>query len=154
MNEKTHIIEQELLGYALQSNQPAIEMCNSFFQVSQTWDDLADKDQDVTAQQVNKMVVTVLEICNMSPFYRQYSYYLFPVIMDGIIDWMNANDLEHSQSADDKIIAYTLRDSFNSLVTHCAYLIGGFDWMNEVRMQVLQVAYDEPLQDYLEGLQQ
>jgi len=145
------ISEQTFTYTACKGYKPAIDLCNLFFHVCQVWDDLVDKDKDVTEEQVNNAFIIALIEIPSNPFYQQYFHYLKGVMFAGIIDWMDANDLEKGDEHQ-KMVAYTLRDNFNNLLIHCAYLLGGKAWMHHIRKQLRLNVYDEPIREYLESL--
>ena len=145
--------EQERTAHALKNNVYAIDFCNAYFRACQVWDDLIDRDKDISDKDINNAFISMLVEMPNNPFFQANRTYLAPIMMNGIIDWMDANDMEDSGDKHQQMVAYTLRDSFNNLLLHCAYLIGGKDWLDEIRYQFRLAIYDEPLEDYLESLQ-
>ena len=145
------VTEQERTAYALKDNPYAIEFCNHFFYVCQLWDDLIDKDKEIDQKTISDCFILMLIEMPANPFFKQHSDYLSAAMMAGIIDWLDANDLEKGNDQQ-KMIAYTLRDSFNTVLLQCAYLIGGKDWVNEIRKEFRLEIFGEPIEKYLESL--
>ena len=145
------ISEQEFTYKACKGYQPAIDLCNQYFHVCQVWDDLIDKDRPLSDTEINNTFISALFEIPSNHFYRANFDYLKGVMFSGVIDWMDANDLEKGTDHQ-KMVAYTLRDNFNNLLIHCAYLIGGKAWMHEIRKQLRLDVYDESLDAYMESL--
>lgn len=146
-----NISEQEFTFKACRGYKPAVDLCNQYFHVCQLWDDLIDKDAIRNDTDINNAFISALFEIPSNVFYQSNFNYLKGVMLSGVIDWLDANDLEKGTDHE-KMIAYTLRDNFNNLVIHCAYLIGGKAWMHEIRKQLRLNVYDEPLEKYMESL--
>ncbi len=142
--------ERELLTYVLKADQPAIAMIEGLAAVSQVWDDLIDKDP-VSDEQIHAAFGYLLVDLPQNPFYRRHQDYLLPLFQHFILDWQDATELEKG-SDHDQSVAYVLRDSFSSLVGHCALLVGGLDWYRHVALTIRRHIFDEPLNAYKEGL--
>ena len=141
------IREHEFLQYALRGNVPAIEFCQLIGRISQTWDDLVDGDKPVDAQAINRMMFAALIELPENTFYQQHAFTLVPIIRSHIADWMAANALEY-QGIEAQRIAFVIRDNVGAIVTQCAYLIGGYEWMCEVNVAVRRHVHDEPFDEY------
>jgi len=144
--------ERDFLRMALQNNMAAVAFCECLFRVSQTWDDLIDQDKEVSKNQINSMMWEALVVLPSNPFYQRWQHELQPLLKAFILDWIDATTLE---STDDhgKNIAFVLRDSVGAVVSHCAYLIGGYDWMVKVSPDVRRHIFEEKLEDYKQKLE-
>lgn len=142
--------QKELLERVLLGDRAAISFCETLFSISQTWDDVVDRDKGLTDFEVNGMMWEALITLPNNPFYQQYFDILNPIMQAAIIDWMDSNKLIQSDEHEQKVAAYVLRDSLTNIVIHCARLVGGFDWMAEVSMDIREALYDEPLTKFLE----
>ena len=139
--------QKELLNRVLLGDQPAIAFCETLFSISQTWDDIIEQDL-YRDYDVNRMMWEALIALPNNPFYQQYFDILNPLMQAAIIDWMDSDELCKG-TKEEKVAAYVLRDSLTNIIIHCARLVGGFDWMREVSMEVRGALYDEPFDDYL-----
>ena len=143
MHNQTELLNRVLLG-----NQPAIAFCETVFSISQTWDDIVDRDNNFTDHDVNRMMWEAMITLPNNPFYQQYFDILNPILQASIVDWMDSNELCKG-TTEEKVAAYILRDSVTNIVIHCARLVGGFDWMAEISTEVRAALYDEPIEIYL-----
>ena len=137
--------QREFLLRALQGNIPAVAFCETLFSISQAWDDIVDQDKEYD---VNKMMWEALVTLPNNPFYREHFDILNPFVQIAIVDWLDSNELCKG-NVEQKAAAYVLRDTLTTIVIHCARLIGGYDWMMEISMEVRRELYNEPLNEYL-----
>lgn len=136
------------LAWALNNNAEAVSLCEQLVYVSHLWDDLIDGDVAVDAERVNRAMWTAIVDVPANPFYQRHYGQLAPVIRQSIIDWMDATTLER-QDQHGQTIAFVLRDGIQSVITTCAYLVGGYDWMREVTAEIRRQGQFEPLSVYL-----
>ena len=143
--------QTELLNKVLRGDPFAISFCSIIWGVSQVWDDLVDKDRELTANDINKTMWDLLVTLPNNPFYRDNFDILNPLVQSAIVDWLDSNDLVNGNT-ESKVVAYVLRDSISTIIIHCARIIGGFDWMREISIEVREALYDEPIENYLGDL--
>lgn len=143
--------EEEFLFWALRGHRQAVAFCQGIFRISQVWDDLIDRDRAVSDAQVNEAFWTALVSIPQNPFYAAHMIHLTPLLSQYIVDWMDATRLE-GEGEHEESIAFVLRDSVGSIIIQCAYLVGGFEWMNQVSQAVREHIFEETLEQYREGL--
>lgn len=141
--------EDAFLNRILRGDALAIAFCKELFKVSQVWDDLYDGDKAVDNETLNKAFWSMLISIPANPFYQKNFDILNPLMQSAIVDWMDSNELV-SGDAQSKCAAYVLRDTISTLLIHCARLVGGWDWMREISMEVREALYDEPLINFME----
>ena len=144
--------EGEFLNYVLMGHAQAIEFCNAVFKISQTWDDLVDRDEPVSDEAIDAAFWMALITIPSNPFYQRHMLDLTPLLRQYIMDWQDANVLERG-TEDERNIAFVLRDAVGSMVIQCAYLIGGYDWKQKISVKVRQHVFDETLDKYKHGLE-
>lgn len=143
--------EQALLTWALKGHVSAIDYCHVIGQLSQLLDDLVDGDKPVTKEQVTHAFFVMLCELPANHFFVKNNQSLMAILSGAFNAWLDSNVLEKG-SEHDKNIAFVLRDSLTELVSHCAYLIGGYQWQREVSPVVRRYFYDESLTDYKAAL--
>lgn len=141
--------EYGFLNEALLGDQYAIEFCRSLFRISQVWDDLIDGDEAVDAESINAAFWEALVTIPLNPFYRNNFTTLQPLVQAAIIDWLAANDLERG-SQQEQVVAFVLRDTLTSIITHCALIVGGYQHMRDVNPVVRRKLHDESIAEYLQ----
>lgn len=144
--------EREFLHYVLKDNAPAILFCESLFRVSQTLDDLIDRDKPVTNDAIYQAFWEALIDIPTNSFYRAYELTLRPLMAAALQDWKDSVTLERDDSHHNKTIAFVLRDQLTSLVVQCACLVGGFVWMQQVSKDIRLQFHSETLGEYINEL--
>ena len=144
--------EAAFLRSVLHDNESAATFCEALFRISQTLDDLIDKDTGVSDAAVIQAFWEALIELPANPFYRQHEPYLRPLMASVLQDWRDSACLERSDSHHHRTLAFVLRDQLAALVTQCAYLVGGYAWMNKVSLPIRQHIHEDTLDDYLSTL--
>jgi hypothetical protein len=147
-----NMTEQERTHYALKGDYEAIEYCNMYFRVCQTWDDLIDKDVPITETQIHHAFITAMIELPSNKFFQRHCASLVPIMYNGIMDWQASVAMERTNDVRQKLVAYTLRDTFNNLILHCAYILGGKEWVDHINYAYRVNIYGEPVEHYLEEL--
>ncbi len=148
----------EFIKKAVLGDLAAEDFCRRVFNVSQVLDDLIDKDKPVTDDDIfNSFWECLIEIPK-NPFYLKHAPTLVPMMQVFMVDYYDSVVLERAEKVNKqkndhgKNIAFTLRDSIGSIITHCAYLVGGYQHMIEMSAEVRLVIFDESLENYKESL--
>lgn len=149
-DKKNIEILQANLRVFFKGEEFAVQLCLDLFTIAQIWDDLIDKDKDVSDQDINRAFRIALVVIPSNPFYREYGAHLRPLILNAILRWQDANVLEHGSLADQHQ-AFIHRAAIYDIFNLCAYLIGGADWAKEVGPQMRQL-YGEKLEDFIKEM--
>lgn len=133
-------------------DEHAVRFVIDIGQVAEVWDDLIDKDKDVSAEDINRAFFTLLTQLPLNPFFDRFKFQLMPLMVTGINTWHDANTLE-TGSDNDKAMAYVLRDWYIELVMFVVYLLHGYEKMRTVSLEIRRFfSQHESLQDYMEKL--
>lgn len=141
--------EREFLQQVLRGNVPAIQFCETLFRISQTLDDLIDGDKPVTGQDVYRAFWEALIDLPGNPFYRQHEPALRPLMAVSLQDWRDSVTLERKGDRHGRTLAFVLRDQLTGIVVQCAGIIGGFDWMQQVSVEIRRHFHEDFLDEYL-----
>jgi hypothetical protein len=121
-----------LLVRALRGHQDAIDFVQHIVDVLHCWDDLKDKDKPLTQEQIDHCFWLILVVLPRNSFYQANFSDLNPIVVNSIMNWHAANELEASASETDKEISFIVRSSYMDIVTTCVTIIGGYDWAREI----------------------
>jgi len=143
--------ERQFLNRVLRGQSEAIDLCMALFRVSQIIDDLHDRDRPVERETLHRMAWQALVEIPSNGFYQHHFIVLQPLIRASLADWLDSTALE-TGSHHERTLAFVLRDSLTGVVVQCAYLIGGYDWMRSVSVDIRTQFHDETQRDYLGGL--
>jgi hypothetical protein len=135
----------------LAGDKEAAAFCDAFFFITQVWDDLADKDKEIDPEDINRAFWLALVEIPRNRFYLRHAAEIGPFLAASINAWFDANELERG-STHERSLAFVLRDLVGGLISRCAYLIGGYEWMRKVSPDIRRLVHDEPLGLYLRGL--
>ena len=142
--DQRQFLERVLLG-----DQSALEFCELLGQITQLWDDLIDRDKPTSDEEINAAFWNLFVALPRNEFYAQHFHTLNPLLQAAIVDWWDSNALQKSPRLTDKCAAYTLRDTLTTVVIHCARLVGGYDWMRQVSMDVRRWLYTDDIEDFV-----
>ena len=92
-------------------NEDAARLIAHLCSVAHTWDDLIDKDKEVTADQINRCFETTLVDIPSNRFYQQHHGALAPLVYVGVLGYVTANSMEASGDPHQVEIAHGLRYS-------------------------------------------
>lgn len=134
----------------LQGNYYAVKFCLDLWDISQVWDDLVDKDSDVPAEKISDAFTKAIFELTGNPFYVEHIMTFRPLIMDTILQWEDANSLEHSTDQA-KHMAYMLRAGIYNIFCYCAFLIVGHDAYRAMQGK-MRLMYGETLQSFMEEM--
>lgn len=115
-------------------------MWDAIVSVTHIWDDLVDKDREVSAEEVNAAFVQLFTDVGRNPFFRQYENELRPLFEQGIHDWQDSNDLLDEGLLE---LAFVLRGSISMVVIRSATIIGGSEWGRCVSMDLRRRLFDD-----------
>ena len=136
------------ISFFLKGNESAINFCVMIIDIIDTWDDLVDGDE-VSQDDINNAFFLSLFELPKNQFYRQCESELRPVMINVFLRWNDANKMEAKGEHLEK--CYMLRAGLYDLFAHCALLVGGLKWANEIGPSIRKL-YGETLEDYLEEM--
>lgn len=144
--------QRQFLMRVLKGETASVVFCELLFGVSQIWDDLIDRDRPVAPAEIHRAFWNCLVDIPYNRFYREYQNYLQPLLVEYATAYMDSVALERG-SDHERNMAWGLRDAVGAIVNHCAYLVGGHEWLREVSVEIRRHIYEETLEDYRKGLE-
>lgn len=142
----------EVVHYSLKGHQPAIDYFMLVRDVLHFWDDLIDRDRPLRDTDINAAMFKVLVLLPQNSFYAEFKDSLTPVLVNAIANWQAANQFERGDDPDQLELAFVIRSDYANILIHCAYLVGGYFWMNEVTPLIRSLWTSENFQAYRENL--
>lgn len=108
----------------------AANFLSEIFRVCFTWDDLIDKDVEVSDEKIDQAFEGALLRLPNNPFYlRNYSF-LHPLVMTSIANWHVSNELRKDEATSK--VSWLLRASYNNLTVMVGLIRGGMPLAREV----------------------
>jgi len=142
----------EFLLQVTKGNQSAAAFLAMVSDIAHTWDDLIDKDHEVTDFAINRAFTLALTGLPNNAFYSANFSQLNPLLISSINNWIVANELEKMDTEESKRIAFITRSAYTDLITHVAFLIGGSEWLEEIGPKIRLFVHAEGWDVYQENL--
>lgn len=142
----------DVIRKALRGHEQAVAFFMALYNALQIWDDLIDKDKPVPADNINRMMWTVLIEIPRNAFYQANFNDLNPILMTSIVNWHGANAMEATESEADKEIAFITRSAYVDLLIQSALIIGGVQWAIQMTPEIRRLWHDEGLAGYKAAL--
>jgi len=106
-------------------NQDALNMYRMFIDLSHTWDDLVDKDKDVSEDAINYAFAIALVYLPANPFYQKIQSQILPMWLTVISSYQTANKFEKEKDEHGLEIAHTLRYAAGSIIAYAIHVCVG-----------------------------
>ena len=134
-------------------HEHAAHFCKDILFIAARWDDLIDHDQLLLDADIHQLMEVTLSLpCN--PFYIQHFLALSTLIHNSVRNWKTANifEREHEDSELASMNAFILRASYIDIIGHCAMLINGNAWAEQVVCEARLFFSGEGFHQYLISL--
>lgn len=145
--------QQDLFNAATLGNQDAVAFLNLFFDICSIWDDLIDKDKNLSDWDINKAFYSALISLPRNRFYMANFNELNVTVESIIQSWWVANSIEKTSKDDTQLAAANvLKCKFFDIMVKSATIIGGVEHAYKIAPVLASVCYDETLDEYKKGL--
>jgi hypothetical protein len=127
-------------------NQSAVDFIVAISSVSELWDDLVDKDKELTRKDIDLVFWNALVTLPTNEFFNQHKTFLMPLVIQSINAWQDSVELE-SGNTNDRAYALTLRILALQLAPMIVLILRGKDAMREVSLEMWQyfTAHDDAM---------
>lgn len=136
-------------------NQDALNMFRMFVVMSHTWDDLVDKDKNVSESEINNAFLIALVYLQANPFYRSIQEQIWPMWMMVVTAYETANKFEREKDSHGIEIAHSLRYAAGHIIAYAVQVCVGpekaKDILPEVWKNVFYERFDEYRKEHLDA---
>jgi purine-cytosine permease-like protein len=129
-------------------NQDALNMYRLFMNLLHTWDDLVDKDKEVTETGINSAFLIALVCLPANPFYRSIQDKILPMWITVVSAYETANKFERDKDEHGIEIAHTLRYAAGHIVAYAVQVCVGIDKAREILPEVWKNIVFERYEEY------
>jgi purine-cytosine permease-like protein len=129
-------------------NQDALNMYRAFVDLSHAWDDLVDKDKDLSADKINQAFLTCLVYLPANPFYRSIQDQIMPMWLMVVSAYEIANKFEKDKDVHGIEIAHSLRYASGHIVAYAVNVCIGPEKAKEILPDVWKDIFYERFDDY------
>ena len=128
-------------------NQDALNVYHMFVDLAHVWDDLVDKDKDVTEAQINHAFLLCLMYLPANPFYQQIQTAVLSMWLTVVSAYQTANKFERDKDEHGVEIAHTLRYAAGNIIAYAVHVCVGPEkaaqYMPDVWKTIVAERYDE-----------
>jgi hypothetical protein len=129
-------------------NQDALNMFRMFVVMSHTWDDLVDKDKDVSEKEINNAFLIALVYLQANPFYRSIQEQIWPMWMTVVTAYETANKFERDKDPHGIEIAHSLRYASGHIIAYAVQVCVGLEKTKEILPEVWKNIFYERFDEY------
>lgn len=129
-------------------NQDALNMYRMFVDVAHTWDDLVDKDKEVSEDAINNTFLTCLVYLPANPFYQTIQAQVLPMWLTVVSAYQVANHFEREKDPHGIEIAHSLRYAVGNIVAYAVHVCVGKEEAKRVLPDVWKAIFFERFEDY------
>lgn len=127
---------EDLLNHILKGDQQAVSLCIGVFHWANEYDDIVDGDvgltSDETRQKVHNSTWFLVNEMPNNQFFKAHRDELLVSMSNAVSSWRIANTLQRSNNPKAHEVAHVLRWVPIEFFLHCARIIGGEDWVQEI----------------------
>lgn len=123
-------VHENLFNYIYQNDVEAVRVSMELVQMLHVWDDLIDKDVEISNQEINAAFVAAL--CEVSGSWL-WDANAAALARVAFLKWQTANYFE-ANTADEnqKLMSFVFRAGFIDLFYYFAYKMYGMEWVQHV----------------------
>ncbi len=116
-------------------DESAVEFFKILGVSTELFDDLFDKDRELTEMQIFNLITSLWVDLPLNAFWNEHKYFLMPVLLMSINAWLDANKLEDGTETD-KAYSYVFRNLTLQAIPMAVYVLHGKERMREVSLDV------------------
>ncbi len=133
-------------------NPAAVQLCMDLVYCSDKIDDIFDGDE-IGQQEIYTVFTKLMVDIPSNPVYQLIGHELRPILLNVMLNWQIANDLEsrEDKTDDDLNKTYMLRASLYDIFSFLAYKLYGLEWFARVGPDIKRL-YGESLSAYKEEM--
>lgn len=124
----------------------AVEFMVAISEIAELWDDLIDKDKELTKAEIDSAMFTALVTLPCNQFFNANKQFLMPLILQSINSWQDSVELEKGGESD-RAYALTLRMMSLQLCSMIVMLKKGYHHARDVSLEIWRfaTAHDDPM---------
>ena len=129
-------------------NVDALNVFRMFGDLAHLWDDLVDKDVEVSEAAINNAFLICLVYLPANPFYRSIQAEVMPMWITVVSAYRTANQLERDKNAHGIEIAHGLRYAAGNIIAYVVHTCVGPEKAAEYMPDVWKTIFAERFDEY------
>jgi hypothetical protein len=134
-------------------NTDALSMYRMLVDLAHLWDDLVDKDKDVTEFDINNSFLICLVYLPLNPFYQQIQRDVMPMWITVVSSYQTANKFEREKDERGLEAAHMLRYAAGNILAYAIHVCVGpekaTDYIPEMWKDVVNERFAEYREEHL-----
>jgi|ERR1700742_134008 len=148
MSNEWQVQNQENKKRWFLGNTEAINFINTLFYAVELWDDLIDKDVEISDNRINEVFAGLMVALPGNEWFIKHRFHYFPIIIQSINGFHDANNLAKSQDKKLRNLAFHIRNMGTEIHIATAYLIGGYEYMRKVSGEIREFFAFEQFEEW------
>ena len=140
-------LDQKRLGW-FGGDVDAFNMYRMFIDLAHTWDDMVDKDKELTEEQTNNAFLICLVYLPSNPFYQKIQRDIMPMWISVVSAFQTANKFENTKDEHGLEIAHNLRYAAGHIIAYAVHVCIGPEKAKEVIPELWKDIVFERFDDY------
>lgn len=120
----------------LRGDADAVECFIQLSTISETWDDLIDRDKPVADAQIHEVFSCALIRLQTNRFFLANHAAIMSAVITGVNAWMDANELETRATEKERALAFYIRNYCYEMLSVMVFAVGGWDWLRKVSLEM------------------
>lgn len=129
-------------------NQDALNLYRMLVDLVHTWDDLVDKDKEVSEREINNAFLIALVYMPANPLYKLIQDQVIPMWTTILMAYETANKFEREKDEHGLEIAHNLRYAAGHVVSYMVQVCVGYEKALEIVPEVWKSIVDDRIDDY------
>lgn len=129
-------------------NEDALNMYRMLVDLAHVWDDLVDKDKQLTEARVNNAFLICLLYLPTNPFYQRIQREIAPMWLTVVSAYNTANRYEAARDEHGLEISHTLRYAAGTIVNYMVIVCVGMERAEKIMPEVWKKIVVERFDDY------
>lgn len=126
----------------------ALNVFHMFVDLAHLWDDLVDKDKDVSEDAINNAFLICLVYLPANPFYRKIQEAVLPMWLTVVSAYQTANKFERDKDPHGIEIAHGLRYAAGNIMAYAVHVCVGPEKAKEFLPEMWKTIFYERFDDY------
>jgi hypothetical protein len=129
-------------------NEDAANIYHMFEKLSHVWDDIVDKDKDVSEDAINEAFLICLVYLPANPFYQKIQMAVLPMWITVVSAYHTANKFEKDKDAHGIEISHGLRYAAGNIIAYAIHVCVGAEKAKEFIPEMWKNVVYERFEEY------
>ena len=132
----------------LLGNKDAVNFINMLFDAVELWDDLIDKDNEISDDFINRGFAELMFGLPASDWFAAHRTFYVPLLLTSINGFLDANEMCKSDQPHHRNLAFHIRNFGIEVILATVFLVGGFGQLREVSREVREFFAFESFEEW------